>query len=79
MINFHTKFGANELFILILDVSAIIHQLPCFYDNYPDNYVSGSSPYSMALLFISVTLLQNEKFKVSRFSKIVCDTLHLKD
>ena len=45
----------------------------------PDNYVSGSSPNSMALLFISVTLLQNEKFRVSRFSKIVCDTLHLND
>ena len=29
----------------------------------------------MALSFVSVILLQNEKFKASEFSKTVCDTL----
>ena len=28
---FRTKFGAIELCILILDISAIIHQSPCCY------------------------------------------------
>ena len=30
-ITFITKFGTSELSILILDISAIIHQSPCWY------------------------------------------------